>query len=214
MTARARPALLVAAKLQLEALRIDAHLARVEDLHDSGDLEEPDLMQAYSGALLRWTTTLERRLEQLVLGLLAGTLVVNGGRVKPLLVVGDAGAAEMMLLTLTGRRSLDWLPVDRTAALAKSLFDGGRPFDLLEPADRRAGADLHVTRNAVAHRSGRAMRAFRNEVVRDKPLPAAQKTPIGYLRGPHQGTQHRISYLIAQSTASIVRLASARPPGR
>lgn len=200
-----RPSSELTADLHAEGKRVRDFLARAESLHDSGALEADDLVLAYEGALLSWCTAVERTLEDLFLGLLAGAIAPQpGNTVTPLIGVTSIEVAHGVV---TGtRRYVDWLPLNEVEKRAKVFFADGKPFDCFENDDLRAVERLHTIRNAIAHKSGAALETFHKKMVQPEAIPLAERAPAGYLRGIHTGSQSRMELLMAQTAISIRKL--------
>jgi hypothetical protein len=204
----AREAAAVVEPLRKQALALRDFLDRVERLQQSRLLLVSDVHKAYEGALLTWNTTFEKQLEFLFLGLLTGRLKIRGGSVRPRLRVDSTTVAFDIMKG--NSRFVDWLPINSTVKRAQLVFAGGRPFDLLQPADHDAFATLHKVRNAIAHRSGPAMKKFKDDLIAGHDLPPAQHSPAGYLRGSHTQGVTRMIYLITQTTVAMNRFCTKR----
>ena len=81
-----------------------------------------------------------------------------------------------------GKAYLSWFPYDWTEKRAQAFFSGGRPFTLLNAADKVFLQDLVTIRNAVAHQSSHALRKFEKRLISGTPLLPRERTPVGYLR--------------------------------
>ena len=65
---------------------------------------------------------------------------------------------------------------------AKQFLQEGKPFDSVGDADRSILSDAVKVRNAIAHRSGRAISLFRTNVPGVDVLPSNRQFPGPYLR--------------------------------
>lgn len=184
-----------------------AYLRRLEEQHLAGRLSERDATRAYEGAFLGFYTDLERHLEQLFLGLIMGRYVVTGADIRPLVRI-DSEVVARRIVAGGKNKYVDWLPFQHIDDRAPAFLSRGKPFDRLTSADREVLTRMQWIRNAIAHRSGRAMKIFHRQLTDGKGLPPSQRTPAGYLRGEHRLGQTRLEYFMAQGTNAVSRLCS------
>lgn len=195
-----RPANYIADLVQARARGLEAYVARMERLHVAGRLSKSDVLRVHAGAFLLFHSHAERSLEKLFIGTLLGRLEHTDVRVKPLLTVKSPVVAKR--IASGGRAYADWLPYKaETVRRANSYLSGGRPFSELAKPDYEALDRLSIIRNALAHDSTAALKAFRASFVDGRPLPPDQQQPAGYLRGQQTLGQSRLSYLLAEATA-------------
>lgn len=169
----------------------------MERLHATGALTRRACEHAYEGLYLAAVTTFEGFVEDLFIGLLlsAGGLRSNLAGVRARVSFRSYPVARQVVYGV-GSNYADWLPFEKTERRAKVFFRKGRPFHHLsastsDPAAKQARELLNraiLIRNAIAHRSRFSLRRFEQEVLRDLPLPAAEKRPAGFLRGLSQAT--------------------------
>lgn len=168
---------------------------KVEDLLSRAALDVPDIEQVYSGLFLDAFTEFECLVERVFLGLLSGTHTskTSKRRVKitPVLLTRE--------ILFEGKQYLDWLPLDKhTDKRASRFLVSGAPFSNLTPAEKKKLSDLHLLRNAVAHKSDSAIKKFQSSIHHLALLPQ-EKTPAGYLRSKPQGPVGLNQYQIAVS---------------
>jgi hypothetical protein len=113
-------------------------------------------------AVLRGFSMLEGFFERLFyLCMLSDNSVSGNGPVLPL---RDKADAELLLLSSRDKREpyLDWLPYDRTLALAELYLLPGSPFEWLKfrSVEVSALSELTILRNEVAHGSDQARARF------------------------------------------------------
>lgn len=139
-----------------------------------------DLEHVYGTIFLTAVSSFEALLEELFLGLLGRTIRASR-RVRPRAEFRSAIAVREIVFG--GRRYVDWLPyTEYTTKRAKLFFAGGHPFTELVQSDLDTLAKIVKIRNALAHSSTYALETFRNEVVGNKPLLLAERSPAGFLR--------------------------------
>jgi len=205
------PATDLADKLTREARGLELYVLRVEALARDRRVPKADAERAYAAGFILFYTSVERTLEQLFIGLLTAKLTVTQRGVKP--VVAAPNAPTALRLVLGGRNYVDWLPFDRhTKRRAEALLLDGKPFNDLGKADRKFLARLSILRNALAHRSGHALKQFEREFILNTPLPGglppSQHKPVGYLRGQHAANQSRFAYQLAEAATIMRRLCT------
>ena len=188
----------------IDARRLGHYISRLERAASSGAVSGGDLGRVYAGAMLALCNAIESVLERLFVGVVTSRLKVSGPAANPRLKVGSPLIVRELVC---GDRSyVDWLPYSRTKDRARIYLNGGHPFTRLSPQDESAFERVEVIRNAVAHPSGVAMSVFERTLVGSLPLPPAQITPVGYLRGQHSGAQTRFTALLAQCAISVFAL--------
>jgi hypothetical protein len=183
--------------------RFDRARANVESLLLSGHVSPDDASLFYEGIFLRTVTTLEGLLEDLFVGLLAGSITPSRTVHARVTFRSHRVAREVML---SGRAYVDWLPYHHTEKRAEAFFRGGLPFCNLDKNDKKQLDQIIVIRNAVAHQSRTALRKFENEVIGTTPLLPAERTPAGYLRSVFRTAPAQTRYEdIANTCATLAR---------
>ena len=200
-----RPARVVALRVQRDAERAVDHVVRVER-GCAAHLASDDLDRLYSGAFLDFHARFERSLEALFIGLLVGEYMSRRPGVRPLVT---APTRERALKVIeAGRPYADWLPFRYVLERADLFFHRGRPFTELSAAERNAVESAVILRNLIAHNSRHAHQRFRKQVLGNRPLPPAQRTGAGYLRGSHAGRQTRFEFLVGQLVIVMYNLCA------
>lgn len=182
--------------------RFDRARLKVEKLYSDGIISRDDAYLFYEGIFLRTVTTLEGLIEDLFVGLLAGSIRSQG--VYPRVAFRSHVVARDVMLG--GRSYVDWLPYGHTEKRAEAFFRSGLPFCKLEKSDRKQLEQIITIRNAVAHQSRSALAKFEREVIGTTPLLASERTPAGYLRSVFRTTPDQTRYEdLANSCAALAR---------
>lgn len=201
----AAPSESIAKEISSKARGLDLFLARAERSRIDGMLSSSDVERIYAGAFLEIHAFVERSIERLFVGLLRGRLKSSAPGVKPLINVNSDRVAYAVVSS--ERAYSDWLPYQRfTIRRAKSFFSSGKPFTLLENADTAVFEDSLIIRNAIAHQSSSALRAFRSRLVEGKSLPPREQKPSGYLRGIHTIGQTRMENHVGRLVIAMNKL--------
>lgn len=201
-----------AAALAAELDRSLAHLTdtarRALALADEGRLEGRQLENALGGIAVLAHAEVEGFIERLFTGLLAGAVRPgNQSRVKPLIRAKSYLHARSIILGRDAKNDyISWLPYSRTTEHANRLLRAGRPFSDLNPSTITALHQLHYVRNALAHSSDKSRADFGKHCLGDRPLPSWQRTPGGFLRGPHSGGRSRIEHYLGELRIGVTAL--------
>lgn len=140
-----------------------------------------DINQAYAGLYLDLFTEFENLIENLFLGLLSGGVSHHNGAVVRRVLIKPVAEVEAVLLG-EKKNYLDWIPYkDHTIPRAKLHLIDGKPFTSLSDVQKGKIASYHKIRNAIAHKSKKAMREF-NAILSASILLPIERTPQGYLR--------------------------------
>lgn len=168
---------------------------KVEDLLCRTELNVPDVEQVYAGLFLDAFTKFEALIESVFIGLLSGTHTSKTSKRR----VKITPVALTREILFGGKSYLDWLPLDKhTDTRAKLFLINGAPFSTLTADEKKKLSDLHLLRNAVAHKSASAINKFESSIQHLALLPP-EKTPTGYLRSKPQGPSGLNQYQIAVS---------------
>lgn len=164
---------------RLQKLRAAAD--RVEQLRLTDSLTANDVACVYEGLFLRCYTGVETYLEDLFYDVVLGKVSYPSRRaIRPRAAVASRRVLEDVVLQ--GRRYVEWLPYDKTLALAEAHLRGGRPFADLSLTRRQELEEWRLVRHAIAHSSRSAAQAFERKVLARVFLPPSQRNPVGYLR--------------------------------
>jgi hypothetical protein len=174
---------------------------KFERLLAKGDITRHDVSLFYEGILIRTVTGFEGLMEELFVGLLAGS-IMPGRNVHPRVTFNSPIVARDVMLG--GRAYVDWLPYHHTDKRASAFFRGGCPFTNLEKADIKLLEKLILIRNAVAHQSRSARNKFENEVIGGAPVLPVERTPAGYLRTMFRTAPDQTRYEDIASTCALL----------
>jgi hypothetical protein len=197
----ARAASTIADELGARARGLNQYVARMERLFVARELRQADVHRAYAGALLTFYVDLEASIESVFMGLLMGRLNVSAAGFQALVVIRSDVVARKVIRG--DRGYVDWLPYGHTRDRAAAFFSRGEPFGSLTSVDAQPLENVRLVRNALAHGSDQAMRAFRKRFVDGRGLPAEQRRPAGYLRGQHAIGQTRFEFLLADAVLAV-----------
>lgn len=181
--------------------RFDRARAKVERLLLKGHFTRHDAALFYEGIFLRTVTTFEGLMEDLFIGLLAGSVIPGRNVSARVRFKSHAVARDVML---GGRAYVDWLPYHHTEKRAEAFFRGGLPFCHLEKNDKRELERIILIRNAVAHQSRDARKKFESKVIGTTPLLSAESTPAGYLRSVFRTAPNQTRYEEIANTFAIL----------
>lgn len=183
--------------------RFDRARDKVERLLVNGHLSSDQVSLFYEGIFLRTVTTFEGLVEDLFVGLLAGSLL-PGRNVRPRVTFRSHSVARDVMLG--GRSYVDWLPYHHADKRAQAFFRGGLPFCNLDRGDRKELERIILIRHAVAHQSRAAMKNFNDGVIGSAPLLPVERTPAGYLRSIFRTAPDQTRYEdIANTCAMLAR---------
>lgn len=175
--------------------------AKVERLLITGHVTRHDAHLFYESIFLRTVTTFEGLLEDLFVGLLAGS-VAPGRNVHPRVSFRSHTVAREVMLG--GRAYVDWLPYHHTDKRAEAFFRGAFPFCHLDKNDKRELERIILIRNTVAHQSRSARKKFEEAVVGTTPLLPVERTPAGYLRSTFRVAPTQTRYEEIANTCAIL----------
>ena len=168
---------------------------------NAGNINAQDIIQAYSGLYLETFTYFENLIEMLFLGMISGevahhnSIIVKKIKIKP--------ATETQAVIFAQKPYLDWLPFDKTIPRANIYFTDGKPFSLLTTDQNKKLTNYHKIRNAIAHKSGKAILEF-EKIINGLTLLPIEKTPTGYLRNiPSAATNKTQLQIISEELVAI-----------
>ena len=183
--------------------------ARVSDLSARGQLNVTACDLVYESTFLAAVCQFEAILQELLITFVCQRRR-STRRCRPLVTVGSR--ADFERIALGGRKYFDLLPYsEKTIPLAKRFLRDGRPFTDVEPNDLQILSDGMKIRNAIAHRSGHAMKVFRQDVAGTGSLPSSRCLPGVLLRYNYraQPTQE-YQELYFQTFEKVVRFLARR----
>lgn len=173
----------LAQRFNRQVSSLEATRQKTESLFSRNELNADDIEHVYSGLFIDVFTEIEALIEALFIGLLAGTLY--------------SPSTETRNIVFGGRSCLDWLPYKNdTLKRAKLYFHGPEPFDILNPTEKSNLRFYHIIRNALAHKSEKAMREF-NNLIAGFPLLPHEKRPGGFLRSRPSSASPQTQFEIA-----------------
>ena len=175
---------------------------KYESLFATAGLALDDIYQGYSGLYLDLFTEFESNLEALFIGLLTGDYYSSDPIVKrKVRFVPSSMSVEVLY---SGRSYLDWIPYpNHTISRANRFFDNGFPFTKLTEPQKQRLNNLHIIRNAIAHKSSKAQSEFQTLISYLTLLPH-ERTPAGYLRSiPNPATGDTQFQIAAQDLDGI-----------
>lgn len=158
-----------------------------ERAFSSSAIQTEDICQAYAGLYLDLFTEFESLIENLFLGLLNGHVKHHNTSVSKKITIRPISEIESVLL---GKRSyLEWLPYsDNTLDRANIYFNNGNPFTFLNQIQKDKISSYHKIRNAIAHKSKKAINDF-NQIISPMTLFPHERTAQGFLRSiPNMAT--------------------------
>jgi hypothetical protein len=174
---------------------------KLERLHAEGRVTRHDVSMFYEGIFLRTVTSFEGLIEDLFVGLLAGS-IAPGRNVHPRVTFQSHAVARDVMLG--GRAYVNWLPYNFTHSRAEAFFRGAFPFCNLDKADKKLLERLVLVRNAVAHQSRSARGTFEQEVIGVAPVLPIERTPAGFLRSVFRSAPDQTRYEEMASTCVIL----------
>ena len=183
-------------------LNLEATRSRTESALSAGAILLDDVTQAYTGLFLEVFTEFEALLEDLFLGLLSGLLYSLTHPIKRLVIIKPVSKVPDVIFG--GRSYLDWLPYpEYTLRRAKMYFEDGKPFSYLTQPQKDTLHNYNLIRNAIAHKSDFARKRF-EDMIRQLPLLAHERTPGGYLRSKPRGGVGQTQYEIGIIELEII----------
>jgi hypothetical protein len=160
---------------------IDTTRMKFESAFSASIIRSDDISQAYTGLYLDLFTEFENLIERLFLGLLNGDVKPNNSGINKKIFIRPISELESVMLG-ENKKYLDWLPYSENTLLrAKIYFVDGKPFTLVTDLQKGKISDYHKIRNAIAHKSKKAIKEFHALISISTLLPN-EKTPQGYLR--------------------------------
>jgi hypothetical protein len=161
---------------------LDDTRMKFETAFSSSIIQDDDIRQAYAGLYLDLFTEFENLIEELFLGILKGNVKPNNVLVRSKIKVRPISELETVMNGTKAKKYLDWLPYsDATLPRAKIYLHDGNPFSFLTEIQKNKIANYHTIRNAIAHKSKKAMNEF-NRLIANLTLLEIEKLPQGYLR--------------------------------
>lgn len=155
---------------------------KFENAFSNSIIQDVDIRQAYAGLYLDLFTEFENLIEELFLGILKGDVKPNNSLVRSKIKIKPISELENIMHGTKANRYFDWLPYsDATLPRAKIYLNDGKPFSFLTEIQKNKIAEYHTIRNAIAHKSKKAMNGF-NSLIASLTLLPVEKTPQGYLR--------------------------------
>ena len=181
---------------------LEATRSRMERALLAGSIPLDDVAQVYAGLFLEVFTEFEALLEDLFLGLLSGELYSLTNPIKRIVIIKPVSKVQDVIFG--GRLYLDWLPYTLyTLPRAKMYFEDGKPFSYLTPPQKDTLHNYNLIRNTIAHKSDIARKKF-EDMIRQLPLLAHERTPGGYLRSKPHGGVAQNQYEIAVIELEII----------
>jgi len=168
---------------------------------NAGNINAVDIIQAYSGLYLETFTYFENLIENLFIGLIDGTVVHHTSTIGRKVKIKPT--SEVQSVVFSQKQYLDWLPFDKTMPRAYIYFTDGKPFSLLTSDQKRKLTNFHKIRNAIAHKSNKALLEF-EKIIDGLTLFPLEKTPTGYLRNiPNAATNKTQLQIISDELVAI-----------
>ncbi|GEM_PF-547666 len=196
----AKPAITCANDFVGHLRYIESTRSKTEKLLRDETIVRRDADQIYSGLYMEVVCSFEQFIEELFIGLLAGSLEHLSDRVIPRVTFRSHLVAREVVLG--GSHYVDWLPYDHTEKRAKAFFRSGLPFTCLETRETHEIERVCYLRNAVAHKSTYSIRKFETKVIGDMKLSPRDRQPSGFLR-----TRFRISPVQTRYENFVAELA-------
>jgi len=161
---------------------LDDTRTKFEAAFRSSIILDEDIRQAYAGLYLDLFTEFENLIEELFLGILKGDIKPNNVLVRSIIKIKPIAELETVMHGTKAKKYFDWLPYsDTTLPRAKIYLTDGNPFTFLTDIQKNRIANYHTIRNAIAHKSKKAMNEF-NTFTSGLTLLPIEQTPQGYLR--------------------------------
>lgn len=189
------------AKLDLSRQRADMLFAKRALL-----VREYDLL--YESTFLSAVTHFEDFLERLLVHM----IYARRGPSRSCTALVSANSRDIIRqLILQGEDYVQLLPLERTIRLAKTFLTEPVPFDIQDQGARSLLSQSVKIRNAIAHQSPFALKAFRTRVNGVENLPQNRRYPGPFLRqvfrvNPTQ-TRHELYTSALRTAAQIVASA-------
>lgn len=179
---------------------------KIERLVQNGKLSRRDSAHMYEGLFLNAYAAFEGFLEDLFIGLLIENRGIESGRsdIKPRVSIHSHMIAREVLIGLSPRKYIDWLPIERTLEMAKIYFRGGRPFNDLSNSQKSHLSKCAVIRNAIAHKSRYGLKKFEEIVIGNNPVLPQERKPAGYLQSLFRTSPSQTRYEDLVATLLII----------
>lgn len=145
----------------------------------------------YESTFLSATALFENLLERFLVEMVCG----ERGRTKGhYALVRPRNREVFRTLFRKNGQYADLLPYKKMVDVAKVYLNNGNPFALLDETDRDLLAQASKIRNAIAHKSEKALREFKKDVPGVSLLPPNRRIPGVFLKGVfrHDPVQKRI----------------------
>ena len=192
----------LAQKFDRQVSSLEATRQKMESLFSRNEVNADDMEHIYSGLFIDMFTEFEALIEALFIGLLEGSLysptqnIIRKVKISP--------STETRNIVFGGRSYLDWLPYKNyTLKRARLYFNSPEPFDILNPSEKSNLKFYHIIRNALAHKSEKALRAFDN-LISGFPLLPHEKKPGGFLRSRPSSSSPQTQFEIAVLELKVI----------
>lgn len=152
---------------------------RVDGLHNHQRLPVTEVELVYESAFLNAVSRFEGLLNELLDEFVCGKHESRHGN-RPLLSVRSRAAFRTIVRG--DRAYVDLMPYPQCVKVAERFIADGGPFSALSDDDMRLLKQISLIRNAIAHRSDRAVEDFRAKVPGVDVLPAHRRFPGTLLR--------------------------------
>lgn len=178
---------------------------RVESLFCDKVIVKRDLDVAYSGLLINAVTSFENYIEELFYSIMKGKSSFHTS-VRPIVrSISKLSDRDIRSLVLGDNRYINWLPYDVTVRRSKAYLVEGNPFIKLKNRDKESLWKIATIRNVIAHGSPYSEASFQ-KLIKDRPLPPREQTPIGYLRSVYRDSPAMIQFQAL--TGEIIRMSN------
>ena len=167
---------------QQKSKAIDSTRINFEKSFNASLITPNDIANAYAGLYLDLFTEFENIIEELFLGLLNGDVRPNDSSIKIKIKIKPITELESVMRGDSKKKYFDWLPyTDNTIPRANIYFVEGKPFTILTSQQKNKISNYHKIRNAIAHKSKKALKEF-TDIISSSTLLPLERTPQGYLR--------------------------------
>lgn len=133
----------------------------------------------YEATFLAATALFEALLEEMLVEMVCGADSTRRGVYR---LVEVRNRSVFRAIRHQDRQYARFLPFSNAKRLARAFLFDGRPFTTIAEQDADLLSQVVKTRNAIAHRSEKAMRQFRKEVPGVDLLPPWRRFPGPFLR--------------------------------
>ena len=188
-------------EFQNKVNELDRIRGNFEIAFSAGNINANDIIQAYSGLYLETFTYFENLIETLFLGLISGSVSHHNSLISRKIKIKPA--SEVQSVVFAQKNYLDWLPISLTIPRANIYFTDGKPFSLLTNDQNKKLTNYHKIRNAIAHKSSKALSEF-EKIIDGLTLLPIEKSPTGYLRNiPNLSTNKTQLQIISEELLAI-----------